>query len=90
MDPNYGLFQYPPLVGKFREELKDRCVYNSLSDWVAEYCREMEPEYITPMTCLPFAVDTGTSTENVCSLLEKYGYTIIKNINNEDYLFYKE
>ena len=33
-------------------------------------------------------IDAGTSAEELCTLLESYGYTIIKNISSSDYFFH--
>jgi FkbM family methyltransferase len=33
--------------------------------------------------------DAGTSGEEICALLENYGYTIVKNVSNDDYYFHK-
>jgi len=33
-------------------------------------------------------LDAGTSTEELCKLIESYGYSIDKNISDSDYVFY--
>jgi hypothetical protein len=57
--PQLWVIPAPPIVGKYKEDLKEKCVFNLLSNWVENYCREIEPSYIMPITYFPFGVDTN-------------------------------
>jgi hypothetical protein len=57
--PQLWLFPVPPMVGTFDEKLKNRCVFNLLSQWVEDYCREMATDYIMPISHFPLAVNTN-------------------------------
>lgn len=56
--PQLWVIPEPPIVGKFDEKLKDRCVFNLLSKWVEDYCIELASEFIMPISHFPFAVNT--------------------------------
>ena len=54
--PQLWVIPVEPILGKFDENLKYRCVFNLLSKWVEEYCREFG-EFVMPISYFPFAVD---------------------------------
>jgi glycosyltransferase involved in cell wall biosynthesis len=56
--PQFWVIPEPPIVGKYRPELEGRCVFNSLSKWVANYYLELGKELIMPLGQFPFSVDT--------------------------------
>ncbi len=56
--PQLWVIPVPPMAGKFDEKLKDRCVFNLLSPWVEEYCREISPQFIMPIAHFPMGVNT--------------------------------
>lgn len=45
-----------PIIGKLKQELVDKYVYNSLSLWVKDYITELS-EFIVPIESFPFSVD---------------------------------
>jgi glycosyltransferase involved in cell wall biosynthesis len=55
--PQLWVIPVPPIVGKFDEKIKHRCVYNALSQWVADYVREMTTDFVVPIHLFPFSVD---------------------------------
>ncbi len=55
--PQLWLFPEGPIIGKIRDELKGRAVYNCLSKWVGEYCLELGKEFVCPLEPFPFAVN---------------------------------
>lgn len=58
--PQFWVIPERPIVGKFIENLKDRCVFNSLCKWVGDYYLELANEFIMPITYFPCAVNTDT------------------------------
>lgn len=82
--PQFWVIPEPPIVGKYRSELKDRCVFNSLSYWVGNFYLEMAGEIIMPLTYFPFAVDTNIFKPSVLSLEKEYDCIVyIKRRSNE-------
>jgi glycosyltransferase involved in cell wall biosynthesis len=55
--PQLWVIPEAPMLGKFDENLKNRCVFNLLSSWVENYVREFG-DFIMPIYHLPLAVDT--------------------------------
>jgi hypothetical protein len=55
--PQLWVLPEEPMLGKFDENLKHRCVFNLLSSWVENYVREFG-EFIMPISQFPIAVDT--------------------------------
>ena len=58
--PQLWVIPVPPMVGTFDINLKDRCVFNLLSTWVEDYCREMASDFIMPISHFPLSVDIHT------------------------------
>ena len=59
MGPQFWVIPEPPIVGKFKPDLVERCVFNSLSKWVGDFYLELAKEIIMPISYFPFAVDTN-------------------------------
>jgi hypothetical protein len=55
--PQFWLIPVEPILGKFDERIKHRCVFNSLSNWIEDYFKEFG-EFTVPVYPLPFAVNT--------------------------------
>jgi hypothetical protein len=55
--PQFWVIPQAPIVGKFDEKIKDRCVFNSLSKWVGDFYLEMASEFIMPISYFPFSVN---------------------------------
>jgi glycosyltransferase involved in cell wall biosynthesis len=62
--PQFWVIPAAPIVGKFKDDLVGRCVFNSLSKWVGDYYLELGGELIMPLTYFPFAVDTDRFKPN--------------------------
>ncbi len=56
--PQFFVFPSGPIIGKLKNELVGRCVYNCLSDWIKDVYLELSDSFIIPLTPLPFSVDT--------------------------------
>lgn len=56
--PQFWIIPEPPIVGKLKSDLVNRCVYNSLSKWVGDYYLELATELIFPISYFPFSVNT--------------------------------
>ena len=56
--PQLWVIPEPPIVGKFDEMLRNKCVFNSLSKWVGDYYLELASEFIMPISYFPFSVNT--------------------------------
>ena len=56
--PQFWVIPEPPMVGEFKEDLKGRCVFNLLSLWVENYCKEIANDFIMPISHFPIAVNT--------------------------------
>jgi len=56
--PQLWVIPEPPMVGKFNDGLKQRCVFNLLSKWVEDFCRELAKDFIMPIAHFPMAVNT--------------------------------
>ena len=70
--PQFWVIPERPIVGKFSEKLKDRCVFNSLSKWVGDYYLELAKEFIMPITYFPCAVDTHAFKPYETSIEKEY------------------
>ena len=57
--PQLWVIPEPPMVAPFDERLKDRCVFNLLSQWVEDYCVELANSFIMPIAHFPMAVNTN-------------------------------
>jgi hypothetical protein len=55
--PQFWVIPTPPIVGKYREDLKERCVFNSLSKWVGDYYLELGKEFIMPISYFPLSIN---------------------------------
>ena len=86
--PQFWVIPVKPILGKFDENIKDRCVFNSLSNWIEDYFKEFG-EFTVPVYPLPFAVNTDKF--NVLDKTDKkYDCIVyIKRISNKliDYTF---
>lgn len=58
--PQLWVIPVPPMVGIFDKNLNDRCVFNLLSSWVEDYCRELASDFIMPISYFPLSVDINT------------------------------
>ena len=56
--PHFFVFPSDPIVGKYRDGLEKRCVYNTLSEWNKKVHYEIAPDIIMPLVAFPFGVDT--------------------------------
>jgi glycosyltransferase involved in cell wall biosynthesis len=57
--PQFFVFPEGPIVGDRNEELSTRAVYNILSPWIKTTFLEFAHDFIVPMQCFPFAVNTS-------------------------------
>lgn len=64
--PQLWVIPKPPMVGPYDSNLENRCVFNLLSKWVEDYAREMESNYIMPISHFPMAVDTDQFSPRDC------------------------
>lgn len=55
--PQLWVFPEPPFVGPFDEKNKKRCVYNCLSKWVEDYCKEFSDSFAHDFYAFPFSVN---------------------------------
>lgn len=81
--PQLWVIPVPPMVGNFDQNLKDRCVFNLLSKWVENYCRELSYDFIMPISYFPLAVDTNKFNISEISLKEYDCIVYIKRRSND-------
>jgi hypothetical protein len=75
--PHHWVLPEGSLVGNIDNTLKDRCVYNSLSQWVKELYYEIVPSLKIPLYSFPFSVNiekfqpSNLAKDNDCILYIK-------------------
>jgi hypothetical protein len=70
--PHLWIIPEPPMVGKYIPHLEGRCVYNTLSKWVENYCKELGGELIMACAALPFSVNTEDFKPNSYPIVKEY------------------
>jgi glycosyltransferase involved in cell wall biosynthesis len=69
--PQFWVVPEPPIVGTLKHELIERCVFNSLSNWVMDFYLEMAGSFIMPITQFPFSVNLQKfSPQNKTKILD--------------------